>query len=219
MGGRCTPLPCLWAGRTGGGVRPTELGAPSRLKNMHTHTLIPETPADTAEIRNLLLAAFDTSYEADLVEALRGNHNAWEPGISLTARDTVTGALVGYILISRCWVGSWPAYALAPLAVHPDYQGRGVGTALAGEALTRARASAQVSNAPTSLLVLGEPAYYSRFGFEVAARHGVRAVIDGIEPAALAEALQLVNLTPDYPPISGEVTWPAEYGLDQGDDL
>lgn len=186
---------------------------------MTTHALSPETPADTAEIRDLLLAAFDTSYEADLVEALRANPNAWEPGISLTARDATTGALAGYILISRCWVGSWPAYALAPLAVHPDYQGRGVGTALVEEALSCARASAYDANAPTSLLVLGEPTYYSRFGFEAAARHGVRAVIDDIEPAALAEALQLVNLTPDYPPISGEVTWPAEYGLDQGDDL
>lgn len=106
---------------------------------MHTHTMSPETPADTAEIRDLLLAAFETSYEADLVDALRGNPNAWEPGISLTARDTVTGALIGYILISRCWVGSWPAYALASLAVHPDYQGRGVGTALAGEALAARR--------------------------------------------------------------------------------
>ncbi|MDO4821811.1 MAG: N-acetyltransferase [Rothia sp. (in: high G+C Gram-positive bacteria)] len=186
---------------------------------MRTHTISPETPADTAEIRDVLLAAFDTSYEADLVEALRGNPNAWEPGISLTARDVTTGALVGYVLISRCWVGSWPAYALAPLAVHPDYQGRGVGTALTLEALARARASAQISNAPTSLLVLGEPTYYSCFDFVPAARHGVRAIIDGIDPAALAEALQLINLTPDFPPISGEVTWPAEYGLDQGDDL
>lgn len=186
---------------------------------MHTHALSPETPADTAEIRDLLLAAFETSYEADLVDALRNNPNAWEPGISLTARDATTGALVGYLLISRCWVGSWPAYALAPLAVHPDHQGRGVGTALTLEALARARASAQISNAPTSLLVLGEPTYYSRFDFLPAARHGVRASIDGIEPATLAEALQLINLTPDFPPISGEVTWPAEYGLDQGDDL
>ncbi|WP_237188614.1 GNAT family N-acetyltransferase [Rothia nasimurium] len=186
---------------------------------MTTPTISPETPADRADIQNLLLATFETSYEADLVEALRANPNAWEPGISLTARDSATGALTGYILISRCWVGSWPAYALAPLAVHPDYQGRGVGTALAREALTRARASAQESNAPTILLVLGEPAYYSRFGFEPAARHGIRAIIDGIEPTALAEALQLINLTPDYPPITGEVTWTAEYGLDQGDDL
>ncbi|WP_237187278.1 GNAT family N-acetyltransferase [Rothia nasimurium] len=186
---------------------------------MRTHTISPEAPADTAEIRDLLLAAFDTSYEADLVEALRGNPNAWELGISLTARDATTGALIGYVLISRCWVGSWTAYALAPLAVHPDYQGRGVGTALTLEALARARASAQISNAPTSLMVFGEPTYYSRFDFVPAARHGVRAIIDGIEPAALAEALQLINLTPDFPPISGEVTWPAEYGLDQGDDL
>ncbi|WP_421083496.1 GNAT family N-acetyltransferase [Rothia nasimurium] len=186
---------------------------------MRTHTISPETPADIAEIRDLLLAAFDTSYEADLVEALRGNPNAWEPGISLVARDSVTGALVGHILISRCWVGSWPAYALAPLAVHPDYQSRGVGTALTLEALACARASAQISNAPTSLVVLGEPAYYSRFGFGPAARHGVRAYLDGTDPAQISEALQLLNLTPDFPPISGEVTWPAEYGLDQGDDL
>ena len=186
---------------------------------MTSYSIRPAQDQDYPAIYRLLEAAFPTAEEVQLVQSLRANPNAWEPGISLTARDTVTGALIGYILISRCWVGFWPAYALAPLAVHPDYQGRGVGTALVSEALARAAASAHASNAPTSLLVLGEPAYYSRFGFEAVARHGVRAVIDGIEPAALAEALQLINLTPDYPPISGEVTWPAEYGLDQGDDL
>lgn len=197
------------------------LAPATRLEAMTSYTVRPENPADLPAIDALLQQVFPAGYEAQLVTDLRGNPAAWEPGISLVAHaDTADSPeLAGYVLVSRCWVGSWPAYALAPLAVHPDYQGRGVGTALAREALARAAASAQISNAPTSLLVLGEPAYYSRFGFEAAARHGVRAVIDGIEPAALAEALQLVNLTPDYPPISGEVTWPAEYGLDQGDDL
>ncbi|WHS49951.1 hypothetical protein QM007_08510 [Rothia sp. SD9660Na] len=45
------------------------------------------------------------------------------------------------------------------------------------------------------------------------------AAFETSHEADLVDALQLINLTPDYPPVSGEVTWPAEYGLDQGDDL
>lgn len=188
---------------------------------MTSYTVRPENPADRPAIDALLRHAFPSGYEAQLVTDLRSNPATWEPGISLVAHpsaDQSTG-LVGYVLVSRCWVGSWPALALAPLAVHSEHRGRGVGTALVTQALELAGKLAQESNAPTSIIVLGDPAYYCRFGFTPAAHSGVRAYIDGMAPAELAQNLQALNLTPDYPPLAGEVTWPAEYGLDQGDDL
>lgn len=188
---------------------------------MTSYTVRPENPADLPAIDALLQQVFPAGYEAQLVTDLRGNPAAWEPGISLVAHaDTADSPeLAGYVLVSRCWVGSWPALALAPLAVHPDHRGRGVGTTLVRQAVELAGKLAQETNAPTSVIVLGDPAYYSRFGFTPAAYSGVRAYIDGMTPAELAQNLQALNLTPDYPPLAGEVTWPAEYGLDQGDDL
>lgn len=188
---------------------------------MTSYTVRPENPADRPAIDALLQQVFPTGYEAQLVADLRSNPAAWEPGISLVAHSATKDGpeLAGHVLISRCWVGSWPALALAPLAVHPHHRNRGVGTALLRQALEQASKLAQETNAPTSVIVLGDPGYYCRFGFTPAAHSGVRAYIDGMAPGELAQNLQALNLTPDYPPLAGEVTWPAEYGLDQGDDL
>lgn len=188
---------------------------------MTSYTVRPESTADIQAIDSLLRQTFPSGDQAQVVTDLRNNSVAWEPGISLVAHSDTQDSpeLSGYVLVSRCWVGSWPALTLAPLAVHPDHRGRGVGTALVRQALELAGKLAQETNAPTSVIVLGDPAYYSRFGFTPAAHSGVRAYIDGMTPAELAQNLQALNLTPDYPPLAGEVTWPAEYGLDQGDDL
>lgn len=185
---------------------------------MTSYSIRPAQEQYYPAIYRLLESAFPSEAEAHLVQALRANPRVWDPGISLIALGE-DQQIVGYILISRCWVGPWPSYALAPLSVHPDWQGRGVGTALVQAAISQAQQEAQAGNAPTSLIVLGEPGYYSRFGFTPAAQAGIRAYIQGLEPAQLAQHLQVLNLTPDYQPTAGEVIWPSEYGLDQGDDL
>ena len=77
------------------------------------------------------------------------------------------------------------AVALAPLAVLPAFQRLGVGSALVSAGLERCR-----GNGYTRVLVVGNPAYYGRFGFVPAARYGVRPSIDTPSESFLALELQ-----------------------------
>jgi predicted GNAT family acetyltransferase len=71
------------------------------------------------------------------------------------------GSVVGHVLTARADLGGREAIAVAPLAVLPSHQGRGVGSALMTELLDRA----DTSGYPLVAL-LGNPAFYGRFGFE-----------------------------------------------------
>lgn len=64
---------------------------------------------------------------------------------------------------------------LAPLTVLPEYQCQGVGTALCQTGLTRVQNSGK-----PFVVVLGEPAYYTRFGFEPARHHAISATFPDI---------------------------------------
>jgi len=119
-------------------------------------------PDDAAAIRHIHSAAFPTSAEADLVEALGrdGDHV-----VSLVAHDG--GTIVGHILFSRMAVRAddrlLAGLGLAPIAVIPDRQGEGIGSALIEAGLQEAkRIGTQI------VFVLGEPACYGRFGFDAA---------------------------------------------------
>lgn len=103
--------------------------------------------------------AFGQAEEADLVDRLR-DQNAHL--LSLIAE--VDGQVAGHILFTRMWIRSGEtrvsAVALAPLAVLPEYQRRGVGTALTNEGLRRLRGMQE-----RIVLVVGHKEYYPRFGF------------------------------------------------------
>ncbi|MEJ1159561.1 GNAT family N-acetyltransferase [Prosthecomicrobium sp. N25] len=117
------------------------------------------TKAEAPAIRDLLTAAFGGPAEADLVDALRAGGFV---ALELAARDETGPA--GYLAFSRLAVAApnerRRALCLAPLAVRPDRQRRGIGTALVREGLARLEASDE-----DIVLVLGDPAYYGRFGF------------------------------------------------------
>lgn len=88
------------------------------------------------------------------------------PALDLVAeRD---GAVVGHILHSHGDLADTPIPGLAPLAVHPDAQGQGVGSALVRETLR----IADMAGEP-AVIVLGHPDYYARFGFEPASAFGI----------------------------------------------
>jgi putative acetyltransferase len=87
----------------------------------------PEQPEDIAGIREVNLTAFVGAAEADLVDALREQAR---PIVSLVAEDN--GAIVGHILFSPVTLSSLPdlrIMGLAPMAVLPDRQRKGAGTA------------------------------------------------------------------------------------------
>ena len=116
-------------------------------------------PEDREAVRAVHVSAFPTQLEADLVEALEA---AGDATLSLVAEHE--GRVVGHILCSRMQVEgdgeAIRAVGLAPVAVRPERQGEGIGGALIRAAVERNRDSGE-----QMMFVLGEPDYYSRFGF------------------------------------------------------
>ena len=149
-----------------------------------------ERPGDAAAIARVVALAFagdaaGTPPEVGLVARLRGGPG-WLPELSLVAE--VGGQVAGYVLLSRLLVGGEPALALGPVAVVPHEQGRGVGQRLVREALAEAERGGE-----TLVVVLGDPAYYRRFGFEPARIRGVSG------PYGDGPAYQALALAPAAP--------------------
>jgi putative acetyltransferase len=118
-----------------------------------------ERPDDEGGVRVVNEAAFGRSAEADLVDRLRH-----EGGVLASFVAERERGIVGHILFSRTLIdaadGPVPSVALAPLAVLPANQRRGVGSKLILFGLDWLRTRGE-----RSVLVLGHPQYYLRFGF------------------------------------------------------
>lgn len=125
--------------------------------------LRPEAPGDEDAIRRIHRAAFPGGGEAKLVDALRGTDD-----VVVSQVAELGGRPMGHALYVRVEVDGRPGVGLAPLAVHPDAQGRRVGAAVATAGLDACRALGERFAA-----VLGDPGYYERLGFAPAHRFGV----------------------------------------------
>lgn len=148
----------------------------------------PETVADSPAIFSIHAAAFETSAEARLVDLLRDRAG---PLISLVAETQ--GALVGHILFSPVTLDGHPdlkLMGLAPMAVMPEHQRRGVGSALVQTGLERCRDSSVAA-----VVVLGHPSFYSRFGFSPARQFGIRCIYNVPADAFMAIELQMGALS------------------------
>jgi putative acetyltransferase len=128
-------------------------------------------PGDHAAIESVLTAAFGRADEAALVARLRAEEDAL---FELVAE--ADGAVAGHILFSRLWADRAGLYgALAPLSVRPERQRQGLGGKLVRAGLESAR-----EVGCHGVLVLGDPAYYGRFGFSAQAAREVEAPYRGL---------------------------------------
>jgi putative acetyltransferase len=152
---------------------------------------------DHAAIDDVLRAAFGRGDEAELVRRLRDDQDVL---FELVAAEN--GQVVGHILLSRLWADSAALYAaLAPLSVAPERQRGGLGAALVNASLDAAR-----DFGCHGVLVLGDPAYYGRFGFSAELAKGVQTPFSGLaafQALPLEEFAFAKPLTAVYPDAFG----------------
>jgi len=137
-----------------------------------------EKPGDTPTIRAINERAFGQPTEANLIDRLRASCDGL---LSLVAVDG--DEVVGHILFSPTTIegdrGTITGMGLAPMAVVPQRQRRGVGSALVRHGLAMIR-----EDGYPFVIVLGHPEYYPRFGFEPASRYELQSQWDGVPDEA-----------------------------------
>ena len=163
-------------------------------------TIRPEMPDDREAVRKVHESAFESDDEARLVEAVREGGFAV---VSLVA--LVEGALVGHILFSRLAIKtesqSLGGLSLAPMAVLPGYQRRGIGSRL-----VEAGSEACREQGHRIVLVLGHPEFYPRFGFSAELARPIESPFGGgeawmaleLEPGAMNGIEGRVEFSPPF---------------------
>jgi putative acetyltransferase len=134
-----------------------------------------EAESDVGVIGSITAAAFARPNEATLIDELRGSP-AWIPALSLVAVEP-GGEVTGHVLCSRAHVDDVPVLALGPVAVRPDRQRAGVGSALMHAVLGAGDALGE-----PLVVLLGDPGYYGRFGFGLAAEYAITPPVPGWQP-------------------------------------
>jgi putative acetyltransferase len=158
-----------------------------------------EEAKDIEAVREILRRAFPTEAESRLVDALRINGKAV---VSLVAVQD--GQVLGHILFSP--VTTTPpseakGVGLAPVAVHPEVQSQGIGSRLIREGLHRCAELGYDYG-----VVLGDPNYYQRFGFERASQSGMQ------NEYGVDHEFMLIRFT-DQGPAQGLVKYAPEFAM------
>ena len=146
-------------------------------------TVRPEEAADQQAVHRLLCNAFPEDAEARLVQALRKQAS---PLLSLVAEQD--DLLCGHILFSPVSLnsaGDSLIMGLAPMAVEPGQQSRGIGSQLVNAGLSACRDLGAIA-----VVVLGHPDYYPRFGFRVASEFGLSCDYEVPDEAFMALELR-----------------------------
>ncbi|MGH6946162.1 MAG: GNAT family N-acetyltransferase [Kiloniellales bacterium] len=160
-----------------------------------------ERPGDLAAVAVAITAAFGRPDETKLVAGL-----ATDGDVVASLVAEIDDIIVGHVLFSRLPIehrlGRLAALSLAPLAVVPQHQRQGIGSALVRTGLARCRERGEAA-----VVVLGEPSYYGRFGFSAEAAQRLAAPFSG-------SAFMALELVPGSLAIDqGRVRYPAAFGL------
>jgi len=172
-----------------------------------TVSLREETPQDHAAIREVNRLAFGGEGEARLVDQLRAD------GFVIASLVAVEGVqVVGHILFSQVFIESGSgligAAALAPMAVRPERQRRGIGSALVRYGLEVCG-----QRGASIVIVLGHPGYYPRFGFSSQLAKRLRSPFAD-HPDFTAEAWMALELVPGaLDGVAGTVRFPDAFNL------
>ena len=148
-------------------------------------TIRPEITEDQQSIWNINQAAFEGDVEANLVDALRDEGFVEVSLVAESERE-----IVGHILFSRVAIvtdsSRIDALSLAPMAVLPSHQRRGIGTKLVESGLAACREQGH-----KIVTVLGHPEFYPRFGFSAEMAQKIESPFGG------GEAWMALELSPD----------------------
>ena len=147
----------------------------------------PEKKCDWDAVHAVNVSAFESPSEANLVDALREQAQLV---VSMVAEEN--GEVIGHIMFSPVSLSGCPnlkIMGLAPMAVAPKHQQKGVGSALVKTGLEQCR---QLGF--DAVVVLGHPAYYPRFGFVPSSRFGIDSEYDVPEEAFMAIELKPESL-------------------------
>lgn len=145
-----------------------------------------ERPEDARAVYDVNALAFGRPDEARLVDKLRGADALLCSWVAENAAQEV----VGHIAYSRVLLGELAVAGLAPMAVTPSLQRRGVGSALVDVSLRELR------NLTDAVVVLGHPTFYPRFGFQPASTFGVSCTYDVPDEAFMALEFRAGVLVP-----------------------
>lgn len=161
---------------------------------------------DYETIYSVVKCAFDSAEHADgneqdLVNTLRKG-NAFIPELSLVAE--MDGKIVGHIMFTKAMVGDKTVLALAPLSILPEYQRKGIGTALVREGHRIAQELGYGYS-----VVLGSEEYYPRMGYIPAEKFGIKAPFD-----VPSKNFMACRLNADEPNIIGIMKYANEFGIE-----
>jgi len=171
-----------------------------------------EEKEDFRTVFELIRLAFENEELSDhkeqfLVERLR-NSDAFIPELSLVAE--VDNQIAGYILLTKINIedknkNTYTSLALAPVAVLPDFQGKGIGGKLIQAAHDKARALGF-----GSVVLLGHESYYPKFGYKLTKEFGIKLPLDVPEENCMAIELSQNALKN----VSGVVQYPKEFEIE-----
>lgn len=164
-----------------------------------------ETKNDYDEVYNVIRTAFETAEhsdgnEHDLVVALRKSDN-FIPDLSLVAVED--NKIVGYILFTKIKIGEYEEITLAPLAVLPQYQKKGIGRKLIENGHKIAKELGYHYS-----VVLGSENYYPKFNYVPAIQYRIKAPFE-----VPNENFMAIKLNDTDTNIEGTVEYAKEFGI------
>ena len=156
------------------------------IKNLNIHT---ESLVDEQAIRELIIKAFTNHPFSNQTEHLIVDELRKQDSLSISLVAELESEIIGHIAFSEILVNqqqvNW--FGLAPVSVHPKYQNRGVGSALIKAGLEQLK-----ELGANGCVLVGEPDYYTRFGFN----HQDKLTFEGV-PVSYFLALSFEDDIPE----------------------